>query len=197
MTAFALGKAALALLLIVAPSPAALSYRLDPAGSNVAAKVAFLGLGQRTASFPAVSGAIALSPAAMDRIDLNVRIDARQLTASDQLTTDRLRGKNFFDVARYPTIQFSGKALTMTGPTTGQVSGELTARGVTRPVKLAVNFSAPPARATGRDAIGLTGTTEINRRDFGMTAYSLIVGKKVTITIRTRLVPDKAANSAD
>jgi polyisoprenoid-binding protein YceI len=189
MTIARMAIAALALLLLAAAPPATLGYRVDPAGSNVAAKVAFMGLGSRIASFPAMSGAVTLSPAAMDRIDLNVRIDARQLSASDKLTTDRLKGKNFFDVANHPSISFSGKALMMTGPTTGSVKGDLTARGVTKPVTLAVTFTTPPVRATGREAIGLTGTTTINRRDFGMTAYSLIVGKKVAITIRTRLVP--------
>lgn len=180
--------AALALLLIAAAPT--LDYRVDPAGSDVAAKVAFLGFGSRTANFPAVSGTVRLSPAAMERIDLDVGIDARQLKAGDQLTTDRLKGNKFFDVANHPAISFSGQELTMTGPTTGQVKGDLTARGITRPVTLAVAFSAPPARANGREAIGLTGTTTINRRDFGMTAYSLIVGKQVTIIIRTRLVPE-------
>jgi polyisoprenoid-binding protein YceI len=189
MTIKAMISCALALLLIAAAPPATYGYRVDPAGSNVDAKVAFLGIGSRTATFPAVVGAVTLSPAAMDRIDLNVRIDARQLTASDQLTTDRLKGKNFFDVANHPTVSFKGKALTMTSATAGTVAGDLTARGVTKPVTLAVTFTAPPARATGREAIGLVGTTTINRRDFGMTAYSLIVGKRVAITIRTRLVP--------
>ncbi|MNF11815.1 YceI-like domain protein [compost metagenome] len=69
------------------------------------------------------------------------------------------------------------------------MSGDLTARGVMKPVVLAVTFSTPPARATGRETIDLTGTTTINRRDFGMTAYSFIVGRKVRIIINTRLVP--------
>ena len=182
-------KASVMFALLAAAPPATLGYRVDPANSDVAAKVSFMGVGSRTANFPAMSGAVTLSPAAMDRFDLNVRIDARQLTASDTPITNRLKGKNFFDVAAHPTVSFSGKALTMTGPTTGTVKGDLTARGVTKPVTLAVTFSAPPARASGREAIGLTGKTTINRRDFGMTAYSLIVGKQVTITIRTRLVP--------
>lgn len=177
-----------AALLVAAPSPT-LGYRVDSANSDVAAKVSFMGVGSRTANFPAMSGAVTLSPAAMDRIDLNVRIDARQLKADDTATTNRLKGKNFFNVAAHPTVSFSGKALTMTGSVTGTVKGDLTARGVTKPVTLAVTFTSPPARATGRETIGLTATTAINRRDFGMTAYSLVVGKQVTITIRTRLVP--------
>jgi polyisoprenoid-binding protein YceI len=185
-------KLAAAALLLAAPAasaPATLSYRLDSAASRVDAKVGFLGIGSRTAHFPSVSGTVLLSPAAMDRIDLNVAIDARQLTASDALTISRLKGKNFFDVDRHPVLRFAGHALAMTGATTGNVSGSLTARGVTRPVVLAVTFSTPPARATGREAIDLSGTTTINRRDFGMTAYSFIVGRKVTIRIDTRLVP--------
>lgn len=189
MPSAVLAKAGLFVALLTAAPDAMLNYRVDSATSDVAAKVAFLGIGSRTAGFPAVSGAVRLSPAAMDEIDLNVRIDARQLKASDQLTTDRLRGKFFFDVANHPVVSFSGQTLTMNGATSGTVKGDLTARGVTRPVTLAVTFSAPPARANRREAIGLIGTTTINRRDFGMTAYSLIVRKQVTITIKARLVP--------
>jgi polyisoprenoid-binding protein YceI len=192
MPTFAISSLATAALLLAAPvasAPATFAYRLDSAASRVDAKVGFLGIGSRTAHFSSVSGSVALSPAAMDRIDLDVAIDARQLTASDALTTGRLKGRNFFDVDHHPIVRFAGHALAMTGATTGNVSGDLTARGVTKPVVLAVTFSIPPARATGRETIDLTGTTTINRRDFGMTAYSFIVGRKVRIIINTRLVP--------
>ncbi|PAL21411.1 YceI family protein [Sphingopyxis sp. GW247-27LB] len=192
MPTFAISSLATAALLLAAPAasaPATLAYRIDSAASRVDAKVGFLGIGSRTAHFPSVSGSVALSPGAMDRIDLNVAIDARQLSASDALTTGRLKGRNFFDVDHHPIVRFAGHALAMTGATTGNVSGDLTARGVTKPVVLAVTFSNPPARATGRETIDLTGTTTINRRDFGMTAYSFIVGRKVRIIINTRLVP--------
>ncbi|MEY4269783.1 MAG: hypothetical protein RLZZ58_999 [Pseudomonadota bacterium] len=177
------------LLVAAAPAPASYAYRVDPAASAVAAKVGFMGLGSKTANFPAMTGGVTLSPSAMDRIALNVSIDATRLTAGDSVTTNRLKGKDFFDVANHPMVSFKGTALTMTGAATGKVAGQLTARGVTRPVTLAVTFSSPPAKATGRDPIGLTATTTINRRDFGMTAYSLVVGKKVAITIKTRMTP--------
>src|SRR3546814_17837048 len=118
----------------------------------------------------------------MDRIDLNVAIDARQLTASDTLTTRRLKGRHFFDVDHHPIVRFAGHALAMTGATTGNVTGELTARGVTKTVVLAVTFSIPPAHATGRDAIALTGTTTLKRRDFRMPAYSFLFAPNVTLT---------------
>ena len=77
----------------------------------------------------------------------------------------------------------------MTSATTARIDGQITARGVTRPAALTAVFRDPPAQTTGRDPIQLSATTAINRKDFGMNSYSLIVGKKVTITIEARLVP--------
>ena len=105
------------------------------------------------------------------------------------MTLARLKGPKFFDVERYPTVRYVGRSMTMTGPQQADVAGELTARGITRPAVLKVTFDRDPAQITGRDPVNLSGTMTINRRDFGMTAYSLIVGKKVTITIKARMMP--------
>lgn len=175
------------LMLGAAPASSRLHYRIDAATSSVNAKVAFFGLASKTATFPKVSGDIRLTPGDLRNIDLDVAIDARALKASDGVTERRLKGADFFDVANHPQVTFSGQQLVMTGKSAGVVSGDLTARGITRPVKLAVTFSAPPASATGKERFLLTGSTTINRRDFGMTAYSAIVGKKVTITIRAQM----------
>ncbi|MCW5646388.1 MAG: YceI family protein [Sphingopyxis sp.] len=183
-----LGAAIIGLLLAEVPT-ISLNYRVDSSNSAVTAKVSFLGLGYRTADFPVITGDARITPDAMDRSRLNVQIDARQLTAGDTVTTNRLRSPDFFDVVNYPTVSFAGQGLAMTGPTTASVSGNLTARGVTRPVTLSIRFPGPPAQTATRDTINIVGTTSINRRDFGMTAYSLVVGKRVTITIRARLIP--------
>jgi len=148
-----------------------------------------MGLVSKTVRFPKISGSISLNPARPQQISLNVSISARALKAGGGITEKRLKGKDFFDVARHPTLRFTGKSITMTGAKTGRVSGRLTVRGITRPVTLVVKFSSPPTQASGKKNIALTATTTINRRNFGMTAYSGIVGKKVTISIRTRMIP--------
>lgn len=182
---------ALGLLGVSSLGNTASTYRftLDPGSSSVDAKVAFMGVGNRKAYFPALRGNVVLTPTQMDQIDLDVSIDATQLKADDGVTTNRLKGKDFFYVDKYPVVRFEGKALSMRNETSGVVEGELTARGMTRPVALNVTFSSPPASASGKEPIRLTGVTTINRRDFGMTAYSVIVGKRVSITIKTRLLP--------
>lgn len=191
---------ALAILCVVPALPASsqvampattdqLQYRLDPVLSKVSARVGFLGLASKTARFPKVSGRIVLNPKRLDTIQLNVDLDAAALEAGDSVTLARLRGPDFFDVERHPSVRFVGRSMAMTGPVTAKISGDLTAKGITRPVSLAVSFRKPPASATGDEPVQLTAQTKIDRTEFGMKAYRFIVAKTVTITINAQMVP--------
>lgn len=182
--------AMLALLFATAASAPPLRFQLDSAQSQVAAKVGVMGLASKIARFPKMAGGIQLSPERLETINLDVTLDARALVASDESTTRQLRGPKFFDVERHPNVRFAGQRMTMTSPTTAKVDGTITARGVTRPARLGVTFAQPPAQTTGREPIALTASGTIDRREFGMTSYSMFVGKKVTITIKARMVPD-------
>ncbi|MCJ2178107.1 YceI family protein [Novosphingobium album (ex Hu et al. 2023)] len=188
-----IASAILSIVLLAAAPPTQRHYRIDPEASGVNARVAFFGLASKTAQFPAVMGRLSLPDAAASRptsaIALDVTLDARMLQAGDAVTLKRLKGKDFFDVEHYPNVKFSGEMLRMTAARTAEIDGELTVRGVTRPETLHVTFGEPPAENLGARPILLTGTMRIDRRAYGMTAWSLIVGRKVDITIRTRMVP--------
>lgn len=181
--------AALLPLAALAAATPAYHYRLDGAASDVRARVSYLGLGHKTARFPVMRGSIRIEPNRLDAINLEVELDSRALTAGSKTDTAYLKGKAFFDVANHPVVRFSGQRMAMTGAQTARVEGQITARGISQPAVLAVSFAAPPAQANGRMPIDLTATTTINRREFGMTSYGLIVGKNVAITIKARLVP--------
>lgn len=170
-------------------SPGAIGYIIDPAHARVQAKVGFFGLGSKTARFPRVEGRVALSDHDAKAVTLDVRIDAQALEAGDSLTRSRLRGPDFFDVDHYPRVTFHATGMTRIGPHSATVTGTIAARGVTRPATLAVDFSRDFAAMTGREPVHIAATTRIDRRDFGMTAYPLIVGRQVTIAIDADLVP--------
>lgn len=192
--------AALALTLL--PAPAAVSqaqsqaqsqfgrlrYTVDDANSEVQARVAFLGLADKTARFPDMSGSFVMSFADLNTVDMQVTVDARTLTTGDS-QTNRLRGRQFFDVANHPTVSFAGDQIRFTGEHTANVSGQITAKGITRPSTIAVTFSQPLAAMSTSDPVSIVATTTIDRRQFGMTAFPLIVGNRVRITIRARMVP--------
>jgi polyisoprenoid-binding protein YceI len=167
---------------------APLRYALDASASNVSAKVPFFGLASKTARFPRMQGMVTIVPGAPEQALIDVTFDATAIEAPDAVTLARLRGDKFFWVEKYPTIRFVGRALVLSGPTRGTVSGELTARGITRPAKLAVTFDADPLVMPGKP-VSFTGTTTIDRREFGMKSYQLIVGNTVDITLRARMVP--------
>lgn len=181
---------ALAALLAVSAAPGAgYHYWLDSSHSVVSAKVSYMGFGSKTARFPQMRGSIRLDPTRLDAIDLDVELDAGALSAGSLRDTNYLRGKDFFAVEQFPVVRFSGHRMIMTGPTTAEVEGQITARGVTHPATLTVTFRDPPGQASGHDPLQLAARTSINRKDFGMTAYSVVVGKTVTITINARLMP--------
>ncbi len=163
-------------------------YTLDASASNVSAKVPFFGLASKTARFPRMEGAVTIVPGAPEKAVIDVTFDATAIEAPDDVTLARLRSEKFFWVEKYPAIRFVGRSLKLVSPTRGTVAGDLTARGVTRPATLAVTFDADPIARAGKP-VSFTGTTIIDRRQFGMKSYQLIVGNKVDITLKARMVP--------
>ncbi|PKP93213.1 MAG: polyisoprenoid-binding protein [Alphaproteobacteria bacterium HGW-Alphaproteobacteria-14] len=163
-------------------------YTLDASASNVSAKVPFFGIASKTARFPQMQGAVTIVPGAPERAVIDVTFDATAIEAPDEVTLARLRGEKFFWVEKYPTVHFVGRSLKLTSPTRGTVSGELTARGVTKPQTLTVTFDADPLTQVGQP-VSFTGTTTIDRRQYGMKSYQLIVGNQVDITLKARMLP--------
>ena len=176
----------LAALLLIGAGPQ--TYTLDTKASSIAAKVPFLGIGSRTATFNSISGSVKFAPDRPSDARVNVTINTQDIKAPDRVTLNRLKSEKFFWVDKYPTAKFAGSNLTMTSATTGRISGKLTARGVTRPETLIVKFDRNPKTAMGK-TIGLTGTMKINRKNYGMNSFNLVVGKTVTINLKARMVP--------
>ena len=170
---------------------APLRYSLDSAASEVSAKVPFFGLSSKSMKFPKMSGQVTIVPGQPERAVIDVTFDATALEAPDETTLKRLRGEKFFWVEKYPTVRFVGTSLNLTSPTRGTVTGQLTARGVTKPQVLTVTFASDPLTAPRGNPVDFTGTTTIDRRQYGMKSYQLVVGNKVDITLKARMVPQR------
>ena len=191
------GKIRMAVLALAAPllllantQPETLSYTIDASASDVSAKVPFFGLSSKTARFPEMEGAVVIVPEKPEAARIDVTFDATALEAPDSVTLGRLKGEKFFWVEKYPQVRFVGDTLTLTSATKGTVKGQLTARGVTQPAVLDLEFDTPPLTAAPGQAISFTGETTIDRRKYGMTSYQVIVGNKVKITLRAKMRPN-------
>lgn len=181
--------AALCAPLLVANTGAPVKYTLDQSNSLLSAKVPFFGLSSKTATFPKVRGTATIVGNDPSKAEIDVTWDATAITAPDTVTLNRLKGESFFWVDEYPAIRFTGRSLNMTSATKGTMTGRLTARGVTRDQTLSVKFDRNPLTAGANTPLNFTATAKIDRRNYGMKSFQLIVGNKVNINLRARIVP--------
>ncbi|MGA7853954.1 MAG: YceI family protein [Candidatus Acidiferrales bacterium] len=94
---------------------------------------------------------------------LDVKIQADSVNTGSGMKDGKLKGKDFFDAKNNPLITFKSTKIVQTGPTSFDLDGDFTIRGVTKPEKLTFTVTG---RGTGEGAI--TGTMAFDRKDYGM-----------------------------
>ena len=125
---------------------------------------------------------------------VEVEIAAASIDTGDAQRDAHLRGEDFLDVERYPTITFGSTRVERTGEDELRVVGDLTVRGVTRPVTLATTYNGRGTNPWGKEVVGFTAEATINRKDFGLTwnvaleAGGLLVGDKLNVLIEVQAV---------
>ena len=171
-------------------------YRIDPAHFSVGFLVTHIGYAKILGMFREASGRFRFDPETRELGDVEVRVVADSVFSNDERRDGHLRGKDFLDAEAHPEILFTAKGGTPTGETTGTVSGDITIRGVTRPVVLDVTlnriadypFGNPPP-----EVLGISARTVLKRSDFGMD-YAVAngwVGDEVELILEFEAVPQK------
>lgn len=149
-----------------------------------------------------VKGSADIDDADLSKAKVEATIDVAGLSTRNQKRDDHLRSPDFFDVAKFPTITFKSTSVKANKGSNGKlaVTGDLTIRGVTKSVTLDGELTAAVASPFGPFKVrGFTGTTKINRKDYGLVwnksleAGGVLVGDDVTITIDVELASKPAA----
>ena len=166
------------------------NYALVGEKSRVAAKVAYFAMGHKTVVFPALTGEFQYRASGDPTFDLLVTADATQLDAGGGSEDEMLKGEDFFNAARFRDVVYHGTRLTFTGAKTATVEGTLTVRGISRPLPLAVTFAQPLADMIRTGTLDIAATARFKRKAFGMTAWPVVVGDKVNLSINARFVRD-------
>jgi polyisoprenoid-binding protein YceI len=180
-----LGAAAVAAILTAVALPAsAQTYALDPTHSQPFFEVNHMGYSLQRGAFAGATGTIMLDRAAK-KGTIEVTIDTRTVRTSDAKLDTNVRGEDFFNVAKYPTMTFKSSQLSFEGDRLVGADGELTMLGITKPVRLTVtNFVCGLHPYTKNPICGAEVTTTIKRSDWGMTYLApKMVGDEVKITI--------------
>lgn len=162
-------------------------YTLDPDHLTIAFLVTHVGFAKTLGIFREAEGSFVFDEDAPAVSEIDVVIAAASVDTGHRARDEHLRSDQFLDAKRHPEITFRGTAARQTGPRTGTVSGDLTIRGVTRPVTLDVKWNKSGRYPFGDEhyAVGISARTTVARSDFGMT-YALeggLVGDQVEIIL--------------
>jgi polyisoprenoid-binding protein YceI len=173
--------------------PVAGTYTIDPTHTSVEFIGRHLMITKVRGRLPDVSGTITIDDEPT-RSHVEVEIQVATLDTGDAQRDDSLRSVDFFDVEHYPTITFRSTQVEPGTSETWMVTGDLTVRGVTRPVTLEVDFDGANASPFGDERIAFSAATDVNREDWGLTwnvaleTGGVLVGKKVRIELNVQAV---------
>jgi polyisoprenoid-binding protein YceI len=178
-------------LAIVSTSAAAEveTFKVDPLHTTTQFAVRHLGIAIIKGVFTKMSGTVQYDPSDPSRTAIDVSIDAASIDTRVEIRDKDLRSPDFFDVEKYPTITFKSKHANVLGKGKMQIVGDLTIHGVTKEVVLQMNGPDGPAKDPhGNTRMGAFASTQISRKEFGVSGSPDGVADDVLITIDVEVV---------
>jgi polyisoprenoid-binding protein YceI len=181
---------------VTAPNlTAAATWNIDPVHSHAQFKVKHMMISNVKGEFTVVTGKLELTGADITKSRIEASIDASTINTREPQRDAHLKSADFLDVEKFPVLTFKSTRVSKTGTDELAVEGDLSIHGVTRSVVFDVEGpSASMKDPWGNVRIGLSATTRINRKDFGLVWNStletggLMVGDEVTITLDVEFV---------
>ena len=183
-------------VLLALPSLAhADTWNIDQSNSSAEFSVRHMGISTVRGSFRKVGGTVEYNPADLSKTAISVTIETASLDTGVEMRDNHVRGPDFLDAAKYPTITFRSKRVESAGKGKLRISGDLTMHGVTKNVQLDVDGPSSVANdPQGGSHMGASATTKIKREEFGVSGTPLMVGDDVTITIDVEMVKPPVAH---
>ncbi|HET9319954.1 MAG TPA: YceI family protein [Bryobacteraceae bacterium] len=178
-----------------APQTAAATWNIDPVHTVAEFKVKHMMISNVKGQFTAVTGVMTVDEADVTKSRVEATIEAASVHTRDAQRDAHLKSADFFDVEKFPTLSFKSTRVTRDADGELAVTGDLTIHGVTREVVFALEGPTPPTKDPwGNIRMGLSATTKISRKDYGLTwnagleTGGLLVGDEVTVTLDAEFV---------
>ncbi|MDD5296777.1 MAG: YceI family protein [Rhodocyclaceae bacterium] len=166
------------------------TYVLDAGHTFPRFSYSHFGYSTQLSRFNKTSGKIVFDAAAKTG-SVDVLIDAKSVDTGSALFDQHIQGEDFLDTAKYPTASFKSTAVRFEGDKPVAIAGNLTLKGVTRPVTLTVSsFQHMPHPMLKKDAIGANASVTVKRSDFNAGKHAPYVGDEVTISIAVEAIKE-------
>ena len=170
------------------------TYQIDPSHSTASFSVKHMMIAKVHGGFEKLSGKLVFDASSPTKSGIEVSIDAASINTREAQRDTHLKSADFFDTEKYPTITFKSQSMEKSGDGY-KVVGDLTIHGVSKQVTLEMeNPSEEVKDPWGNTKMGISGTTKIKRKDFGLTwnaaleTGGVLVGDDVSITLDVQFV---------
>ena len=149
-----------------------------------------LGFSTQQSRFDKTTGKITIDRAAKTG-SLDVSIDTKSVNTGVEVFNGHLRGEDYFNVEKFPVITFKSSNFKFDGDKPATINGDLTIKGVTKPVSLAVtSFNCAPHPFTKKEVCGANATTRIKRSEFNAGKNAPAVSDEVTLYIAVEAIKE-------
>ena len=176
---------------------AAGTYKLDPSHTDVLVQWSHMGFSNPSAHFGNADGTLVYDAADVSKSSVEVTLPLSGLNTFTPKFDEHIRSADFFDAAKFPTATFKSTKVEAAGTNKLTVTGDLTVKGITKPVVLDVTVNGAGEHPMAKvPSVGFDATTTIKRSDFGVGAYAPAVSDGVKIRITTEASIPKAEEAA-
>ena len=176
------------------------TWQIDPRHSSAQFAVTHLMISTVRGEFHQVNGTVIVDDGDISRSSVTVTIDATTVDTREPDRDKHLKSPDFFDVEKYPTMTFKSTKVESIGVGKLRVTGDLSIRGVTKQVVLDITAPRTPIKDPwGLERTAVSGSTKINRQDFGVAwnktldSGGVVVGDDVNVTLDVEMVVPPAA----
>lgn len=162
-------------------------WSLDPTHSELTFKVKHLMITNVTGQFNVISGEVEASNAQFNDAKVAFTANAGSVNTANEQRDGHLKSPDFFDTEQFPNIAFSSNHY---DAASGAITGDLTIKGVSKPVTLDVEFSGTNKDPWGNEKAGFSITGKINRTDFGLNWNAALEAGGVLVSEDVRIAAE-------
>jgi polyisoprenoid-binding protein YceI len=180
---------------LATPQTATTTWNIDPAHAVAEFKVKHMMISNVKGQFAKVTGKLTLDESDLTKSGVEALIESASIETRDAQRDAHLKSADFLHVDKFPTLSFTSTRVSRVRDGELAVEGDLTIRGVTRKVLFSAEELTPATKDPwGNTRVGISATTKINRKDFGLTwnaaleTGGILVGEDVTISLDVEFI---------
>jgi polyisoprenoid-binding protein YceI len=169
-------------------------WNVDPVHSSIGFEVKHFGISTFRGRFTGYEGTIETGEGTIERVE--GKVDVASVDVRDEQLAAHLQSEDFFDAANHPSIAFASTGVRRLEDGRFELDGDLTIRGVTKPVTLTVEADGAGEDPYGGQRLSLAGSGEVNRFDYGIPFAAktpngaLVAGEKVRLVLSVEAVKE-------